>query len=66
MLPFPAAPEDLEAPLSATISVLLSAGRWHPPCDRACAAPGAAASQPLTRGDLRRHLRSPAGTCLYA
>lgn len=66
MLLFPAAPEDLEAPVPAALPVLLGAGRRHPPGDGARAAPGAAAGQPLPRGDLRRHLRPPAGTRLSA
>lgn len=63
---FPAAPEDLEASMSAALPVLFSAGWWHPPGDRARAALGAVAGQPLPRGNLRRHLRPPAGTCLPA
>lgn len=66
MFSFPEAPEDLEAPVSAALPVLLSAGRRHPPGDRACAASGAAAGQSLSRGNMCRHLRPPAGTCLSA
>lgn len=66
MFQFPAASEDLEASMSAALPVLLSAGRGHPPGDGARAAPGAVAGQPLPRGNLRRHLRPPAGTCLPA
>lgn len=64
MFYFPTAPEDIEASVPATLPVLLSAGWWHPPGDGACAALGDAAGQPLPGGDLRRHLRPPAGTCL--
>lgn len=63
---FPTAPEDIEASVSATLPVLLSAGWWHPPGDGACAALGDAAGQPLPGGDLRRHLRPPAGAGLSA
>lgn len=52
--------------MPAALPVLLSAGWWHPPGDGACAATGAAAGQPLPRGNLRRHLRPPAGACLSA
>lgn len=37
------APEDLTAPVSAALPVLLRAGRWHPPGDGAGATLGAAA-----------------------
>ena len=56
MLSFPTALEDPEASMPAALPVLLSAGWWHPPGDRACAASGAAAGQPLSGGNLRRHL----------
>lgn len=53
---FLAAPEDLEASMSSALPVLFSAGWWHPPGDRACATPGAAAGQPVARGNLCRNL----------
>lgn len=56
MLYFHAAFKDLEAPVSAAFPVLLCAGWWHPPGYRACAAPGAAAGQSLTRGNMCGHL----------
>lgn len=52
--------------MSAALPVLLSAGRRHPPGDGACTTPGTAAGQPLPRGNLCRHLRPPAGTCVSA
>lgn len=63
---FPVAPEDLEASVSTAFPFLLSAGWWHPPGNRACAAPGAAAGQPLPRRSLCRHLWPPPGTYLSA
>lgn len=63
---FPVAPEDLEASVSTAFPFLLGAGWWHPPGNRACAAPGAAAGQPLPRRGLCRHLWPPPGTYLSA
>lgn len=63
---FPVAPEDLEASMSTAFPFLLSAGWWHPSGHRACAAPGAAAGQPLPRRSLCRHLWRPPGSHLPA
>lgn len=63
---FPVAPEDLEASMSTAFPFLLSAGWWHPSGHRACAAPGAAAGQPVPRRSLCRHLWRPPGSHLPA
>lgn len=51
------APEDLAAPVSAALPVLLRAGRWHPPGDGAGATLGTAAGHALPRRDLCWDLR---------
>lgn len=52
--------------MSAALPVLLSAGRRHPSRNGTRPAAGAAAGQPVPGGNLRWHLRRPAGTHLSA
>lgn len=52
--------------MSAALPVLLGAGRRHPSRNGTRPAAGAAVRQPVSGGNLRRHLRRPAGTHLSA